>query len=232
VPGKSIGYFRLVEACDRAGCPVCAYLDEDSRRQILTLFDEHVTDVATRRRLRDAWGLCNWHTWLALDTRATATGVAIVYEDLLRVCHDRFQAASDAPADRRPGFLTRARRRLGGLVGRRPPPAARARAVAAYRERPRCTVCTTLRTTEAQCLDTVVDFADDPELERAYDRSAGLCVPHLVAATERGPATPGVETLVRRTLSKWQGLRGALEQFVAKHEYRNTTPFTAEEARA
>lgn len=218
--GKSIGYFRLVEACDGPGCPVCAYLDADSRRQLTTLFEEHVTDVATRRKLRASNGLCNWHTWMALEVRPAVTGVAIVYEDLLRVCHERVRAAGD----RRQGRLARLRSWVRDTVGR----ARRANPA----QRDRCAVCVQLRTAEAHCLEAVLRFADDSEFERAYRRSGGLCLPHLLDVAARGAATPGVETIVRRTLATWQAVRGDLRRFVAKHEYRNTEPIGGDEARA
>jgi Family of unknown function (DUF6062) len=227
VTEKYIGYFRLVEACDGPGCPVCAYLEQDSRRQLAILFDEHVTDVATRRRLRASWGICNWHTWMVRDTRPTATGVAIVYEDLLRICRERL----DMLADPRWRPVAGLRHWLRGLVNRTsrravPDP------VIEYRERPRCALCAQLRLTEAHCLDAVLRFAHDPDFERAYQRSAGLCVPHLLGAVERGSGTPASATIVERTLGKWQAVRDDLGRFVAKHEYRNADAIRPEEARS
>lgn len=229
---KYIGYFRLLEACDRPGCPVCAYLDDVSRRQITTLFDEHVTDVTTRQHLRASWGLCSWHAWQALDARATATGVAIVYEDLLRVCHERLAhrgIAAEGP--RHSGRAGRLRAWLRAIFGKAPPRFMRG-AVAAYRDRPRCALCADLRLTEAHCLDALIHFADDPQFSKAYERSAGLCLPHLVAVMERGSCARSLQTIVQRTLAKWQDLRSDLEKFVTKHEYRSSSPFSDVERRS
>lgn len=49
-------------------------------------------------------------------------------------------------------------------------------------------------------------------------------------AMERGARRPEAEELVKLTVAKWRALRQALEQFVAKHDYRNTEPFSEEEA--
>ena len=219
---KYIAYFRLVDACDGPGCPVCSYLEADSRRQLSILFDAHVTDVATRQRLRASWGLCNWHTWMVHDTRATATGVAIVSEDLLRVCQQRMAA--------RAGPRGRPLARLLGWL-RSPRGQASPRPVVEYRARPRCALCAQLRLTEAHCLDAVLRFVHDPDFDRAYRRSAGLCVPHLLGAVERGSGA-GVATIVERTLAKWQTLRDNLERFVAKHEYRSAETISPEETRS
>jgi hypothetical protein len=78
----------------------------------------------------------------------------------------------------------------------------------------------------------VLRHADDPAFEAAYQRSAGLCIPHLLGLVERRSDTARAEAIVQRTLSKWQALRGDLERFVAKHEYRSTEPISREETRA
>lgn len=225
VTEKFIGYFRLVDACDRDGCPVCRCLEEDGRRELESLLYEHVTDAETRRRLRESWGFCSWHTWMLLDTGTAATGGAILYEDLLRVCHDRIQHSGDWM----PHAFVRLLSWLRGVISGAPA-RIQTRLVDEYRERRCCPVCASLRLAEARYLDAVVDFADDLQFSRAYQCSDGLCLPHLLAGVERSPGTPGARSVLRRTLSKWHALRGDLVRFVSKHEYRNTEPISAEEA--
>ena len=161
------------------------------------------------------------------DIAPTATSVAIVAEDLLRVCQQRIEVGGDQsrrPVARLLGWLGRGWTATRGLM--------RPRVVTEYRQRPRCAVCAQLLITEAHCLDAVLHFAEDPEFDRAYQRSSGLCVPHLVGAVERGCGAPGVATVVERTLVKWQTLRHNLERFVAKHEYRNVEAISVDEASA
>lgn len=214
--GKFIGFFRLVDACERGGCPVCSCLEEDSRRAVETLLYERVTDPETRHRLRDAWGFCNWHAATLLDSPSAATGAAILFADLLRVCQQRVERLR-GHTDRRASWS-----RL--WTGRRP------RLPVDYRSRPRCPMCAGLDTAEKHYLDAVVDFADDPQFGRAYERSTGLCLPHVVAMVDRRAAAAGVEDIIHATLRKWQRLREDLERFVRKHEYRNTEPITDSEA--
>ena len=224
---KFIGYFRLVEACERAGCPVCWCLVEDGRRQLDALTHEMVTDVHTRRRLRAAWGLCNWHTW-TLPTLGTAvTGSAIVYEDLLRVAAQHV----DALHDRRPSPFSRFFGRLNPFRPERTT-GARPRLVARYRARARCPICLTGRDAEARYVDTILDYIEDPEFLRAYARSSGLCVPHAVQAVDRRPGTSSLRRLLDETIEKWADLRRHLTAFVRKHEYRNTEPISEAETAA
>ena len=222
---KFIGYFRLVDACEREGCPVCACLDEDSHRAVDAILSEHVTDPDTRGRLRETWGFCNWHTWSLLEGEAPATGAAILYEDLVHVCQQRVQRLRECA--RRPlSWPLRWLRTVVARGARRQVP----RIVAWYRVRPPCPVCARLGVAEKGYLDAFVEFADDPQLSRAYRRSTGLCLPHLLVALERSPETSRIGSIVRSTLAKWQELRGDLARFVTRHEYRNTEPFTEAEA--
>lgn len=214
---KFIGYFRLVEACEQAGCPVCSVLQEDSRRALDALLYEHVTDHETRRRLRQAWGLCGWHAASLLEGRAVATGAAILFGDLLRVCDEAVErlASRSAPASRWP---------LAWIRKPVPPLLAHHRALAP------CPVCETLQGAEDDYLEALVDFADDPQLSRAYERSTGVCVPHIVGVVDRHDGKNGVGTIVQATLQKWRGLRAHLERFVAKHEHRSSEPISECEA--
>lgn len=214
---KFIGYFRLVEACEQAGCPVCRVLQDDSRRALDALLYEHVADHETRRRLRQSWGLCGSHTASLLEGKAVATGAAILFEDLLRVCDEAVErlASRSAPAIRWP--LAWIRKRVPPLV-------------AHHRSLAPCPVCDTLQGAEDDYLEAMVDFADDPQLSRAYERSTGLCIPHIVGVVDRHDGKNGVGTVVQATLRQWRGLRAHLERFVAKHEYRSTEPISEREA--
>jgi hypothetical protein len=78
--GRFIGFFRLVDACAKPGCPVCRCLVADARRYLGTLLYEHVNDPDTRRRLRASWGFCGWHTWMLRDLADPAFGSAIIHD--------------------------------------------------------------------------------------------------------------------------------------------------------
>ncbi|HET8577481.1 MAG TPA: DUF6062 family protein [Methylomirabilota bacterium] len=221
---KFIGFFRLMDACDQPGCPVCRCLSADSKQYLETLLYEHVTDPDTRRRLRVSWGFCAQHARMLRETSNPAFGAAILCEDLLGVVIRRLERAT-GPAREGPrgvrrwlGRLGRPRRRVGpgGLTG----------------PRARCPACRETTDAEDRYLRTALAFIGNPQFESAYERSAGLCVPHLVGLLERGAGTPQAAEVVARTVPKWRALRRDLADFVGKHDYRNRTPFTDAEATA
>jgi hypothetical protein len=220
---KFIGFFRLVDACDGAGCPICRCLVADARHYLERLLYELVTDPGTRRQLRASWGFCNWHASLLRETPDPAFGSAILSEDLLRLVMERFERrSSPGPGGRGiPGWLARL-----GWRGREPI------VVRLYRRRRTCPGCRQLALSEAGYVRTMIQFIDDPELDRAYWRSQGLCVPHALGVLEAGAGGAGALRVLSRTLEKWAGLRRDLQGFVAKHDHRNRRPFTEAEADA
>ena len=217
---KSVGELRLIEACRQGGCPVCSRVREESLSHLRALVGEHVTDPDTRRALRASWGLCNWHTWMLLEVDPRALGASIYYEDLLREAIDRVTTLADRPRRSRLGSW------LARLQGRDDTPAI----VAARDRRLRCTLCVVAAETERQSLVTLATMITNAEIASAYAASNGVCLPHVVRAVEIAPRSREVRVLVTRTLEKWLALRGTLQSFIAKHDYRNRTAYTEEEA--
>lgn len=211
---KFVGYFRLVDACAERGCPLCRCLAAESRRYLEALL-EQVTDVDTRRRIRLAWGFCNWHTWMLADIAGSPFGAAIVYEDLIGRLLRR---TGELPTRPRPAGW------LGGLRRRR----RRATLADLWARRTPCPGCVDAAATETRYLDTLLTFIDDDALRDAYALSDGVCAPHLVQAVERGGER--ADTLVTRTRQAWARVGRDLSAFVGKHDHRNRQPYTEAEA--
>lgn len=79
---KHSAFFRLVEACSQAECPICHI----SRRRVEQYFDgllyEKVNDPELRRRFRAAGGFCNPHSFQFMGYHDGLAG-SILYRDLL-----------------------------------------------------------------------------------------------------------------------------------------------------
>ncbi len=217
---KFIAYFQLVGACDQPGCPVCRCLQDSTFRSLDALLYEQVNDPGTRALLDRSWGFCAWHAWLATEIKNAALGLAIIYRDLLDQCHTRLSASQRQLADspRSTGW-----RRFF----RRWQPVALARA---RLSRTRCLLCESLARAEQGYLLTLLEYVEDPDFDRAYARSTGICLPHLTMALDRHPAHAGAAPLLARTRRKLERLREELRGFIDKHDYRRHAPYTEEEA--
>jgi len=218
---KFIGFFRLVDACERPGCPVCRCLAFDARQYLHALLYEQVNDPDTRTRLYASWGFCNWHAWMLRETSDPAFGSSILYADLLRLAGERL-----APRSLRRAFGPFAR--LRRLFTWRQPPVV----VERYRRRAVCPACCEMVRAEGRYLHTALRFADDSQFACAYERSQGLCVPHAIRAVALGAGGQEAGQLIDRTLPKWADLRRDLAGFIGKHDYRNRQPFTEAEGTA
>ena len=217
---KFAGDLRLIEACRQGGCPVCRRVRDESRSHLTALLYEHVTDPDSRRRLRDSWGLCGWHTWMLPEVDTGVFGASIVYEDLLGRAIERL--AATAPPSRRRG--------LGRFLGRRRSLARRPALAADHERRPPCPLCISATESERQCLITFVTSFDDGDLRAAYAASDPICLAHLLQAIELAGPSEQLTALVERTREKWQAIRRDVQSFIAKHDYRNEHAYTEQEA--
>jgi hypothetical protein len=217
---KFIAYFHLVEACGKPGCPVCRCLRESTFRSLDALLYEQVTDPATRGVLDQSWGFCAWHAGMSKEVQNAGLGIAIIYQDLLGQVREHLTASRRELAG---SPVVRGWRRLF----RRHEPVAlvRARAI-----RKRCPLCHLVGSAEVSYLHTLLEYGEDPEFDRAYGRSAGLCLPHLILALASHPGHRGVAPLLVRTVGKLDQLAKELRGFIDKHDYRKHAPFSDEEA--
>lgn len=220
---KFISFFQLVEACGNDGCPVCRCVREDSLRYMRSLMYEQVTDPTTRGDLRDSWGFCNWHAWMLTELPDEALGTAIISEDLLEIALTRLHRLLV-----RVGRGKLKRRWLSRLIRRRP----RIPLLDSWRRKTVCPVCRSGRFNEESYLQTILEFVGDPEFDKAFSRSWGVCLPHLLQLIELGRHHPRLEPVLKKTEAQWRQLQEYLKGFIEKHDYRATEKFTEEEARS
>jgi hypothetical protein len=94
---KWLEFIHLCDALEADGCAICTLVDKACHRHLDNLFYECVTDVGTRRRLRASQGFCNRHAHLATRIPNTDSGIAIIYEDLLRHIIERAETRQQPP---------------------------------------------------------------------------------------------------------------------------------------
>jgi hypothetical protein len=87
------------------------------------------------------------------------------------------------------------------------------------RSAPRCGVCDHLKEAEARYIDALAGSLVWPEVQRAFESSDGLCVPHIQRLIRR--ARRGTEQWVRLTCAgHLEPLISELAEIIRKHDYR------------
>jgi hypothetical protein len=209
---KSVGYFELLDAFRKEGCPVCRLLLKWSRSYLDSLFYEYVTDFGVRSRLRESDGFCNWHSWMAATIDHSQSGIAIIYEHLLK---DQIERLQDALRFIKPRlWWGRLKARWFRVEGKPP-------IFAQRKQRSPCPACERLdQFLEPDLTDTLLSSLADPEFADSFHLSFGLCLPHLYNAMVTGRDHPNLPLLVELQLQKFETLRGELAEYIRKLDYR------------
>jgi hypothetical protein len=211
-PSKFIAYFELSDAFREEGCPICRLLLKWTRRSLDSLFHEFVNDPGVRQRLRASQGFCNWHAWMAATIDNSQSGIAVIYEHLLR---DEIARLRDLRATIRPRSWW-VRFKATWLRGKNRKPILGSR-----RGKAVCAVCERMdRFFERNLIDTLVAHMTDKEFSDGFRLSFGLCLPHLYQAVATGRDHANLPLLLDIHLEILGKLRGELNEYIRKLDYR------------
>ena len=204
---KAVSPPELHAAYTTGRCPVCSLTDRDERRYIDIALYEQVTNVPWRAQIRNARGFCTPHTTRIIDEGRSALGVALIAEDLLKTLGEILPTGL-APS---PGTFGRLLGALGSGVG-----------AVAGRLRPaqRCPICAHLLLQVPVHVRSMLQDLLEPEGQRVYAGSAGLCVAHLVQTLEIADPSGAIPYLVEHQRRVWEGLLGELAEFIRKSDYQ------------
>ena len=160
---------RLADLLIADGCPVCGFRAQASRRYLLTVLREGVTDRTTRAELDAAGGYCRRHSREVLladrSESGGSLGSAILYASI-------------------------ARRRLAALDLATGAPRRRTRAqVAAARRPPACPACSAERSATDDAVARFVDLVADRDWAAALSR-AEFCFDDLLLLWEAALKAP------------------------------------------
>ena len=191
--------FEVREALGRPGCAICELVLRAVRRFIQSIAYEQVNDLALRAQLRGARGFCNTHAFQWLHEARSALGTALIYRDVLQATlADLERAPRRDHGTRLRNWITPSTPTRGAHAG--------------------CPVCRIQREAEARYVEVLVLSLIDPGLADVFDRSAGLCRPHTLAAAQRGG--PGARRVLERARSAIEQLVAELDEVVRKEDYR------------
>jgi hypothetical protein len=192
----------LHTAYESPGCPVCTLLARSERRYIDMALYEHVSDVKWRAEVRAARGFCALHTEHVLKSGRSALGVSLVTADILQTLRDMLGTSGGGTSP-----LDRVRSALGA-----------GQATSPLRPQQPCPICRYLGDLSAIYVAALLDDLAGDAGQAAYERSAGLCVPHLIAAVEHGGS--GLKPLKLHQERVWVQLESELNEFIRKSDYQ------------
>lgn len=186
-------YYKIVEAFQNAEeCPLCK-LEESALFAFLDAFlYEAVTDPGARAELVKTRGYCNRHAHRLMNMR-DKLGAAIVYQDQVKLYMDLFDRISQ-------NELKPKKQSLAACAN--------------------CPACRNQMETRRQYLNILSEGLFETELKKAYESSAGFCIPHLAALLETAKDRDMQIYLVQTERHHLAGLWDELEELIRKHDYR------------
>ncbi len=214
---KGYSYFKLLNALQEAGCPICHLAIQTSRHYLDALFYESVLDVPIRLQLMRSFGFCNWHTWQVPSLPVICSpdaGFAIFASDLLR----KFIFLTD-DLSKRP----QKKRTLKYLLGKVK------RTLSARMKEAPCPACVYVNEFESYSFKDLLDFIRDGEFLEAYKSSQGICLGHFTALQEKHSRHANFPFLMEVQQRKAQALRDTLEEFIRKLDHRFEHELTSKE---
>lgn len=209
-------YYDVLEACAKPGCPFCRLAEKTVNRYLGALMYEQVNDPGTRAVLHQSFGFCNEHAFRLPETGGgPASGIAIIYRDLLGRISDRLKEGR---------FVHRNRlsvQQMQETFDPDRPAAATMVAVRSLLPRAECPACLHRDEMIAIALQAMLEsLATDERMRAALKSSSGLCLPHLRRAFEltRDEATFGLLSAIAR--EQLDQLLRELDEFIRKCDYR------------
>jgi len=177
-----------------------------------SLFYEYVNDRGVRERLRASHGFCNWHAWMATTIEHCQSGIALLYEHLLQ---DQIVSLRAFRNSVRPWSWLSWLRAAWQTLRRRPD------LLDVRRRRATCPACARLDLFfEQHFVATLVAHLGEEAFREGFRLSFGLCLPHLYQAIASHRDHPNLPVLLDLELQKLSSLRGELNEYLRKLDYR------------
>lgn len=211
VSGRHGAYFRVLEALEGPGCPLCLLRSSAVERYLDSLLYEQVNDPDLRQALARSRGFCREHAYVLVGL-GDSLGTAILYRDQVGQALEAVRIAR-----RRAGSTPPRPRWFPNGVQREDPASVLARMVKP--EGP-CPACRVAEEAEDRYLSSLLQHVDSPEIRRAVERSSFLCLPHLTAALQRADSPDLARVLLEVAEAKLARLQHDLSELIRKRDYR------------
>lgn len=185
---KNKHYLELWDAFHGKGCPVCACVNAGTTEQVRTA---RVAESGEKDL-----GLCVSHTALMAagnDEYGCRTALRFIRDV------ERWLRGEVNRNERRPDTRTLVKTFFAGNAGRPPWPSSSG-----------CAACRYQRRSEKKILDLLLDALTDPDFDRSFRESDGLCFHHLFLLNRLYPGKPVAAAVLKTQLRKLEDLRDAI----------------------
>lgn len=190
-------FYKLIDALEVKGCPICNLLKKTAHRTMEGLLYERVNDAGTRQKIRKSLGFCNRHSW-QLKQLGDAFGLSILYNDLLSIIQSKLEEGVEI----KHSFVAKVEKNFYGNT------------------RSSCPICKRVADTEKRYLTSFVEYFNDRQVKDKFKSSFGFCLPHLVKIMKLFKDKTAQQELLEIELKKIKTLRQELKEFMRKHDYR------------
>lgn len=199
--------YDLYEAFEQPGCPVCRLTLASVHQYLDSLIYEYVNKPATHAMVRAARGFCPRHGWhVENELNASAFAIALLYEGLVRTLLKDM-------GDPDPNGGRRQVSQAGNALAAQAP----------------CPACEHQATVEEHLLRNLLEHIGQAPFAERFDRSAGLCLPHLRQMLDTNTGVGAKARVLAGQQAIWSGLQADLNEFVRKHDYRYGTDAMGDE---
>lgn len=215
----SFAYYDLREALAQTGCAVCRLLERDGEKFLDALLYEYSADAQTHKAFRAARGLCNHHGWDLTHHVGSALQIAVLYRASLDETLKQFDRGV-SPAD----LLARLVKRFRGEAEA----AALQFAEALEPTRP-CLACEYHNKAQQAYLHTLAEHLNDSALEKAYQDSDGLCLPHTQMLLRLINDANILQKVITQQRRSWQKVFDQLTLFMDHYRAENADQMMGDE---
>ncbi len=202
IPEKGFFFPSLLHELEQEGCFLCAAVIADSEHSLNSLFYEGNMDERIREEVIAANGFCNWHAWRATYILSASAGLAVLYQPLLEKLNTAvIRLLKTLEESREPRLFSPSRRQ----------PARRF-----VNAEKICPVCEWTHTLERHYLSDLLDFFNNAPLAPKFEKSFGLCLPHLQVAVDEFSEHANLSRLLEMERKKFVALQTELAAFDRK----------------
>ncbi len=198
-------YTDLLEALSQPDCAVCRLVNQAVRQHVDVFLYEQLLVIERRDEIRAARGFCSIHGAMLVGGHGRMLGAATLHQDIINDALRQIDRAMNAPTVRLKRIFPPALRAMLRNVAR------------AVRPRRMCPLCEYERRQEGVILRALVNDINDPALRGAFERSAGLCLPHFQMAVNLPDAPAGNQArLVELERAILAGLKAELDEYLSR----------------